>query len=298
MKTGLAVAFAVASLAGARGARELATDLRAAQGVDEPYAPSPGAAPILSLGYRELATDLLFIRLASYFGGEANTGSGVAGLVEAIVALDPHFRRIYEWGARAMTAARSGVDQRIYLRAIAVLDEGARAFPDYWKIPYAAGQIYMLDLQTTDPAQRRAWDERGARLLERAVRQPGAPAYAALSAAHLRSRIGQSQRAVDDLREMFLVTNDEGSRKRILEKLAELQEQNADELAAELLEARHQLEGARDRDRSELPISMYILLGPVAAPGFDLTDLATGGRDLIGAEPAERLEPVTDLDPR
>jgi hypothetical protein len=39
---------------------------------------------------------------------------------------------------------------------------------------------------------------------------------------------------------------------------------------------------------------MYLLIGPRPAPGFDLGELATGGRDLIGeqltAEPA--IEPA------
>jgi hypothetical protein len=38
---------------------------------------------------------------------------------------------------------------------------------------------------------------------------------------------------------------------------------------------------------------MYILLGPRIRPGFDMYDLATGGRDLI--QPTEQpLEPLND----
>jgi hypothetical protein len=37
---------------------------------------------------------------------------------------------------------------------------------------------------------------------------------------------------------------------------------------------------------------MYVLLGPRRQPGFDMSDLATGGADLVGAKPVEKLEPL------
>ena len=84
---------AVLAIGGARIAREAAV-ARAPQVIaDEPYAPTPGAAPLVALGYRELFADLLFLRLRGYFGGRDNTANGIAALVEAIVALDPEYQR-------------------------------------------------------------------------------------------------------------------------------------------------------------------------------------------------------------
>lgn len=290
MKPGPTVAAAIALIAAAQGARALARDLETGKLVEEPYAPSPAAAPFVSLGYRELAADLLVARVMPYFGGTDNTAEGVAGLCEAIVATDPQLRPMYEWCARAMTLARSGVDRGTYLRALALLEQGARELPDDWRIPYTAGQIYMLDLKTDDPAQRREWDERGARLLEAAVRKPGAPGDAATTAAVLRTKLGQRQRAIDGLREMLLVTADDLARRRILDKLAELSKADADAIAAELLEARKRFDAAWRRERPAVSASMYILLGPRPAPGFDLRELATGGRDLV-LQDAPRDEP-------
>jgi tetratricopeptide (TPR) repeat protein len=285
---------AVLALGGARIARE-AAEQRAPQVIaDEPYAPTPQAAPMVALGYRELLADLLFLRLKGYFGGRENTANGVAGLVEAIAALDPQYRRIYEWGARAITLAGRGVDNRAYQRAIAVLDAGAQQFPDDWKLPYLAGEIYTQDLQTKDPAERRAWDERGTLLTESAIRKPNAPAEAATWAATMRTRLGQHQRAVDGLREMLLVTSDDKARARLLAKLADLEDTSANELAAEILEARHRFDAAWLAARPAVPASMYVLIGSPLAPAFDLADLATGGRDLVGTLPIERLEPLED----
>ncbi|HEX3479884.1 MAG TPA: hypothetical protein VHT91_32915 [Kofleriaceae bacterium] len=288
----LAAAVVLAALGGARLAREAAAAEAPRVLSDEPYAPAPETAPLMALGYRELVADLLFLRLKGYFGGDESTANGVASLVEAIVALDPQFHRVYEWGANAITLASRGVDNAALLRALAVLDAGARQFRDDWKLPYLAGEIYTQDLKTTDPAQRRAWDERGTLLTESAIRKPNAPIEAATWAATMRTRLGQHQRAVDGLREMLLTTSDEAARARLLAKLAELEHGAASELAAELQEARHRFEAVWHAARPAVPASMYLLLGPPLSPRFDLADLATGGRDLVGTQDIEQLEPV------
>ncbi|HEX3760293.1 MAG TPA: hypothetical protein VHW23_16365 [Kofleriaceae bacterium] len=288
----LTAAIVIIALGGARLARDAAEAEAPRVLADEPYAPAPETAPLVTLGYRELVADLLFLRLVGYFGGSESTANGVASLVEAIVALDPQFHRVYEWGANAITLASRGVDSAAYLRALAVLDTGARQFPDDWKLPYLAGEIYTQDLKTPDPAQRRAWDERGTLLTESAIRKPNAPIEAATWAATMRTRLGQHQRAVDGLREMLLTTTNEAARAHLLAKLAELERDAAGELASEVQEARHRFESAWYATRPAVPASMYLLLGPPLSPRFDLAELATGGRDLVGTRDIERLEQV------
>lgn len=292
MKVLVAAAIACVGLVGARIAREVAVEVRPGEIAGEPYAPSPTAAPFVVLGYREAGADLLWLRLTGYFGGQEDTANGVASLVEAIVALDPAFHRVYEWGARAMTMAKEGVDNATFLRAIAVLESAQRAFPTEWRFPQLEAQIYLQDLVTTDPRQRKAWDERGTLLVESAIRKPGAPAEAAAWAAAMRSKLGEHQRAVDGLREMLLITSDKDARQRIIDKLAQLEAVDASELAAEILETRQRVDRAWQAQRPAIPFTMYVRLGAELAPGFDLTDLATGGHDLVGAEAIERLPPV------
>jgi hypothetical protein len=296
VRTRLVLIGAFAAIAGAQGARELANDARAKTTADEPLAPSPGAAPIVSLGYRELAADLLFFRLVGYFGGSEYTAGGVAALVEAIVAMDPRHPKGYEWGGRAIVASRRerGLDNAIAMRAIRVLEIGAGMYPDNYNIPMLAGQIYLFDLETKDEAERRRWNEQAARLIETAVRRPNAPAGAATLAAHLRSKLGQHQRAVDSLREMMLITTDERAREELLEKLAELEHTDSAELAAELVLARRQFEATWKRERPSMRPSMYLVIGPIPPPGFDMGELATGGHDLIDLHGFERLESPSD----
>lgn len=292
MKPVLVAAFAIASLGAAKVAREVGREVRTEGTTEAPFAPSPGAAPFVSLGYRELAADLLFIRLKAYFGGEQNSGSAIADLAEAIAAADPMFYRIYEWGARAMTAASEGVDERIYLRAIRLLEAGAAQFPRDWALPLFAGQIYMVDLTTSDPARRRAWDERGAQLLESATRKPNAPASSSIVAANLRTKLGQQQQAIEGLREMLLVTQDVHARQRIIDKLATLEAKASSEIAHELLVARKRFLDTWKRERPMVPPTLFVLLGPPLPRTFDLGDLAVGGTDVVGSEVYEPLEPL------
>jgi hypothetical protein len=283
---------AVVALGGARVLRQAAESEAPKVIADEPYAPAPDTAPLVTLGYRELFADLLFLRLKGYFGGRENTANGIASLVEAIIALDPEYHRIYEWGARAITLAGRGIDNDAYRRAIAVLEAGARRFPGDWKLPYLEGEIYTQDLQTANPAERRAWDERGTLLTESAIRKPNAPAEAATWAATMRTRLGQHQRAVDGLREMLLVTNDDTARARLLAKLADLESSSANELASELLDARHAFQDAWMAARPTVPASMFVLIGRPLSLRFDLATLATGGRELVGTHEIERPEPL------
>ncbi|MGE0546707.1 MAG: hypothetical protein AB7O24_32300 [Kofleriaceae bacterium] len=270
--------------------REAAKTQRPPASVDEPYAPSPSSAPLVSLGYRELLADLLFVRFAGYLGGGESTTSGTAAVVEAVAALDPAYPKIYETGALAVS--RLNADQDAHKRAIALLEQGMKRYPSDWKLPYLAGQIYILDLESDDPAQRRAWNEKGALLLETAVRKPGAPTEAAAAAAMLRTKLGQRERAIDGLREMLLITTDDSARERLLTKLAELQNADASAIATELFEARKRFVTKWRTERPAVPETMYLLVGPRPAPGFDPYQLATGGRDLIEADPIEQLEPL------
>src|SRR5262249_40278271 len=160
VKIWAAVAIAAIGFAGARSARSLARDREPAEYTAAPYAPSKASAPFISLGYHELAADVLFVRLRAHFGGVQDTGARMRSLCEAIVALDPKEHYTYEFCARAMTLAREGVDQSIFWRAIGLLETGIKEFPNEWRFPNLAGQIYTQDLVTDNPVLRRKWDER------------------------------------------------------------------------------------------------------------------------------------------
>ena len=281
MRTWLAALIAIVALGSARLARTAASSLRERDATEAPFAPSPGAAPIVFVGYREAAADLLWVRLLGYWGSREADAAGIADLVDAIVALDPQYHRIYVTGAHAMQLADHGVTQETFMRSLRVLERGMKEFPDDYRIPLLAGEIYTGDLRTDDPAQRRAWDEKGTSLIEAAIRKPGAPADLGTYVAHMQSKLGHQQRAIANLREMILLTRDVEARKQLIAKLAQLENADAAEVASEMYEEKRHFEEQWQHDRPALRESMYLLVGPRPRPGFDMTDLATGGREPI-----------------
>jgi hypothetical protein len=281
-----AIAFAVARVA--RTHAQHSTD----DEVEAPYTPSAGAAPFVSLGYREALADVLYVRFRAYLGEYNGTrADSLAALGEAITTLDPRFVRVYDQAANAITVAERGATQDDLWRAIHLLERGMQEFPREWALPYLAGQIYLQDLKTDDATQRRDWDERGTLLVESALRKPGAPLTAAKWAAFLRTKLGQQQRAIDGLKELLVITNDESARKQLIESLEKLTKGN-DELVQEALEMRKQFVDAWRRERPTVPATMYLLIGARPTMTFDMADLATGGHDIVGADYKEPLEPL------
>lgn len=297
MKPWLVIGVIAGSLGAARLARTAAvSELSSLEIIDEPFTPSQGATPFVSLGYRELLADLLYARLRGYYGGYyTTTADGIATLGEAIVAADPYFEVAYDFTAGAMTIAPIGVDQSAYQRSIALLERGIPLFPQNWKMPLLAGQTYIQDLKTEDPVQRRKWDERGVLLVESAIRKPNAPVQVSGDwAAVVRTRLGQRDRAISGLRELLLTTKDPRVQQRLTARLAVIEKQDAAEIASELYESRKQFDAKWKAVRPEVSATMYLLIGPHLGTSFDMTDLATGGRDFIGGDDIERLEPLYD----
>lgn len=288
----------VVALALILGARELAASANHQRkawphAATEPYAPSPGAAPLVSLGYRETLADLMWIRALAYFGGDDGaTSVGVQHLVAAIAALDPAFEEPMTWGSLAMWSISMQVTQDDYRRILALLEAAMVRFPDNYHLPQRAGEIYALRLTSDDPAERRRFKEQGVRLLSRAVHMPNAPKNLGTYVAHLQTELGQRDMAIRDLRELILYTRDPNTRQKLVAKLAKLTEGRSDAIAYELEVEAARFDTAWKRDRPELPASMYAVVGPAIAPWFDPDRLGDTGEVML--EPIEPLPSLAD----
>ena len=248
--------------------------------------PSPESAPITYLGYREAAADVTWARALVYYGSTKAEGSDYRYLekfVDNIIALDPRFKRIYLWAAYAVTFKEDVSRPEEIEKAIKYFEAGMEQFPDDYELFWRAGIRYAFDLKSDDPAQLRRSQERGAELIEAAMRKPNAPPDLVTQAAALRTRLGQKDRAIDELREMILVTENPKAQAKMLTRLRYLVAEADQALVDEMLRAKEAFEAEWKTEMPWAPPSLFVILGPAPSPVVDPAALAVD-RDLIGAE--------------
>ncbi len=243
--------------------------------------PPAEVARFASLGYRELLADVTWARTLVYFGsswaGEGDL-SQLEQLLDLIVALDPRFKPMYEWAAYAVVFRTGTATQAEYRSSLRYLEQAMREFPDDYLYFWIAGSRYYFDLDAPDQKTRRAYRERGAALIEEAMRKPNAPPDLATTAANMRSRLGQHQRAIESLRQMVMITDNDEARDKMLERLRV----ESPDLADEVERAADELSRDWQKNMPSVPLDFYILLGPPPPRAIDFRQLATP-HDLFGA---------------
>ncbi len=238
--------------------------------------PPPSVARILSLGENELLADLAWVKTLVYYGDGLVHDTGMPDVEELIALvnrLDPKFRRPYAWGAQATTFRQRTATHDEYVASVEILRRGVANLPRDWELSWLLGLRLFLDIKGGTEEEQRLRREEGAMYIERAMRLPGAPDDLPLLAVSLRTRLGQKDRALRELREMILTTENEQAREQLQARYAALASEAASEdLAAE----------ARKLDqewKAHLPYTSrttYILLGPPPPAGIDLGQLARG----------------------
>jgi hypothetical protein len=252
--------------------------------------PPPATMRVLAGGFNEALADFYWARTLVYYGGGMAQGSSlrdVDGLLALVNALDPKFRRPYVWGAYATTFRQSTLRADEVRASIAVLERGIEAFPQDWELHWILGLRYYLDLKVDDPAEQRALKEKGVAHIETAMRSPKAPANIATLAASLRTQLGQKERALRELREMILNTEDERARAELLDRYrAMASEGTAEELAREgkAFEARW------TATLPYAPPSLFVLVG-APPPRLSPRDLLGVPLDLLAEPDGTEKEP-------
>jgi len=283
----IAIALVVAAVlwGGARSLGAAADDERTAswpKTATTVMVPPTEVARFASLGYRELLADITWARTLVYFGsnwaGEGDL-SQLEQLLDVIVALDPRFKPMYEWAAYAVVFKHGTATQAEYRSSLHYLERAMKEFPDDYTYFWIAGSRYYWDLDAPDEKTRHEYRERGAALIEEAMRKPNAPPDLATTAANMRSRLGQHQRAIESLRQMVMITDNDEAREKMLERLRV----ESPDLADEVERAADDLTLEWQRNMPSVPLDFYILLGPRPPAVIDFRQLATP-HDLFGAE--------------
>jgi hypothetical protein len=182
----LALVAATAAVGlGTRQALRASLALRAAwpRQADTGALPPAGVLRLLSLGHHEMASDLVAARANVYFGSQvASRGQQrwLARILNTAVDLDPRFHRLYLRGAAMLVYTGQDFTVEAFDAADALLERGAREFPDDWELPFQRGFNLAFELPKLverDDPRVAVWRRRGGEDLRRASRLDGAPPW-------------------------------------------------------------------------------------------------------------------------
>jgi hypothetical protein len=201
------------------GALAAGTSLAAMDGRAAVAPPAPRPAPFLTSaqlsalagGSGPALADLYWIRAAGVSSGELDGPGAVAlyDLLDRVTALDPRFEPAYHFGALLLSIAgrRPDLSDRL-------LERAQGQFPRAWSFPFYLG-FNAFYHRTDFPA--------AARYLGRAAALPGAPPFLG----ELARRFGDEAQGRAGAREvigrMLRVTDDPVIRRRLIERLRELE---------------------------------------------------------------------------
>lgn len=149
------------------------------------YLPSGAFIEQVTLGYHNLAADVLWFRTVQYYGGYRMGENDLAlfsHLVNVITDLDPQFVFAYVFGALIIAQ-----DLGHFQEGIGFLEKGMRNNPTDWWLPFELGFLHYVG--TRDYARATA-------CFEKASRMPGAQPIAARFAAFVAAKAGYVETSI------------------------------------------------------------------------------------------------------
>jgi tetratricopeptide (TPR) repeat protein len=157
--TWIAALLLAALLAGAVSVRRQVEQLRGRQATLEEvlYLPSGKTVKRFSLGYSSLLADIYWTRAVQYFGARHIQSSArydlLNPLLEITTDLDPHLIVAYETGSVLLSQkVPEGAGQPD--KAVALVEKGIRANPEYWRLYFTLGFIHYVDRHDYKAAQQ------------------------------------------------------------------------------------------------------------------------------------------------
>ena len=177
------------------------------------FLPSPETFRLATMGYHEPVADLLWVRAVLLFGErhgkdpDPRWGEWLAGMIEAIAALDPGWRTPYHYGG-TMLRSIEAADASDH-----IFELGANAFPDDAFFPFSLGMNHYL--LRGDATTAVTW-------IEEAAGRPGAPTWYRVAAAGLLAKQDMRPVAIRFLEEQRETTTDPAILEMIDGRLAKL----------------------------------------------------------------------------
>jgi tetratricopeptide (TPR) repeat protein len=233
------------------------------------YLPPPQWLPVLSIGYRKVLADLLWMKALIYFGDELFHRSNARHLydyADAILTLDHRFKAVYHWVASCALYRTGEITLADVKKAISYLERAVKLFPSDGGLAWDLGATYSYELSPMldDPAQRMEAKRKGVEHLHFAVLRGAAPPWVALANASLLTKLGRTEQAIRHLEETYTSITDATHREQIEKRLSLLRSEAFTEAFTYTVRA---FEQARQRDFPFVSPGLYWQLG--SRPPYD-----------------------------
>mgnify|MGYP001819202650 FL=1 len=273
----VALTLLIAALAGVWTLRGRAMDdyLATRSYEDIYYLPPPQWLDVMSLGHRRALADLIWLRALIYFGEEFEHQGAVRHVFnygEAMLALDPDFRRVYRWVGVAAVYTPLGSTNAVVERAIDVLRRGIERFPDDGQLAWDAGATIMYELLPNlpedDPRRERLRMEGNEHMMA-AARLGAGPDWLVITNATALRKLGEKELELRHLEEMYAMVRDPKVRSEIEIRLSQLR----DEAYAEAFRsANEEFEERRLEEFPYMPASLYFFVADPVETVLGLED--------------------------
>jgi hypothetical protein len=267
----------IAALAGVWNLRGRAMDhyLATQSYEDIYYLPPPQWLQVMSLGHRRALADLVWLRALIYFGEEFEHQGSVRHVFnygEAMIALDPDFRRVYRWVGVAGVYTPLGSTVEVIERAIDFLRRGIERFPGDGELAWDAGATIMYELlphlPKDDPRREELRNEANEHMMA-AARLGAGPDWLVITNATALRKLGESERELRHLEEMYAIVRDPAVKSEIEIRLSQLR----DEAYAEAFRsANEEFEQRRLEDFPYMPSTLYFFVADPIEASVELGD--------------------------
>ncbi len=241
------------------------------------YLPSGDYLRMASLGYREIAADLLWLQAIQVMGERKlseEAGRWLYHALDRITTVDPKFVRAYEAGSHALCILVVMPEESNRL-----LEKGMRYNPQEWVLPFLLGINYFFEMGD---------DEKAAEAMAKAAHLPGAPERLMNLAARLFVSAKSPQQAVELLAKAYEEATDENVRQMLEARLKETIVERDIQILEEAVR-QYQITHTRQPDRLEDLVGPGLLRELPREPfgGRYLYESSTGG--VRSSEVTERM---------
>ena len=235
------------------------------------YLPSGKALKRLSLGYSGLLADIYWTRAVQYFGSKhlrhATRYDLLYPLLDIATDLDPHLIVAYEDGSVFLSQKLpEGAGQPD--KAVALIQKGIRANPDYWRLYFTLGFVHYMDRHDQKSAEKAF--AKGAEI-------PGALPWMRVMAARMAEHSNERSTAAALWQGVLDNAGDKYVKQTARQHLASLQADIDIENLQHLIEIYHQRTGAFPGAWTDLERA-GLLRGIPVDPGGDPYRLEPDGR--------------------